>query len=104
MTKKEAIKELRDASDAEVRYGDTEHHYDEVMRRVEAFEKAIQELEKPERQHSYRKTLDNHVRWLYAGLHECARCGAQTYETFKYCPFCGAVITRRFKNASNNQS
>lgn len=44
MTNEEAIKELKDASDSEVRYGDTEHHYNEVMKRVEAFEMAIKAL------------------------------------------------------------
>lgn len=44
MTIDEAIKELKDASDSEVRYGDTEHHYNEVMKRVEAFEMAIKVL------------------------------------------------------------
>ena len=41
----EAIEELRDASDSEVRYGDTERHYDEVMKRVEALDMAIKALE-----------------------------------------------------------
>lgn len=45
MTPEEAIKELREASDSEVRYGDTEHHYDEVMKRVEALDLAIKALE-----------------------------------------------------------
>ena len=45
MTTEEAIKELRDASDSEVRYGDTEHHYNEVMKRIEAFDMAIKALE-----------------------------------------------------------
>ena len=45
MTIDEAIKELKDASDSEVRYGDTDHHYDEVMKRVEAFDLAIKALE-----------------------------------------------------------
>lgn len=45
MTNEEAIKELRDASDSEVRYGDTEYHYDKVMKRVEAFDMAIKALE-----------------------------------------------------------
>jgi hypothetical protein len=45
MTNDEAIKELKDASDSEVRYGDTKNHYDEVMRRVEAFDMAIKALE-----------------------------------------------------------
>lgn len=45
MTPEEAIKELREASDSEVRYGDTDNHYDEVMKRVEAFDMAIKALE-----------------------------------------------------------
>ncbi len=45
MTNEEAIKELREASDNEVRYGDTEHHYNEVMKRIEAFDMAIKALE-----------------------------------------------------------
>ena len=45
MTIEEAIKELRDASDNEVRYGDTDNHYNEVMKRVEAFDMAIKALE-----------------------------------------------------------
>ena len=44
MTHEEAIKEIREASDAEVRYGDMEHHYDDVMRRIEAFDMAIKAL------------------------------------------------------------
>lgn len=44
MMNEEAIKELRDASDSEVRYGDTKYHYDKVMKRVEAFDMAIQVL------------------------------------------------------------
>ena len=45
MTIDEVIKELREASDSEVRYGDTYNHYDEVMKRVEAFDLAIKALE-----------------------------------------------------------
>jgi hypothetical protein len=44
MTLDEAIKEIKDASDSEVRYGDKEHHYDEVMKRIEAFDLAIRAL------------------------------------------------------------
>ena len=44
MTNEEAIKELKEASDSEVRYGDTEHHYNEVMKRVEAYDMAIKAL------------------------------------------------------------
>lgn len=49
MTEEEAIKELREASDSEVRYGDTERHYNEVMKRVEAFDMAIKALEEVSR-------------------------------------------------------
>lgn len=45
MTAEEAIKELREASDSEVRYGDTKHHYDEVIKRVAAYDMAIKALE-----------------------------------------------------------
>ena len=45
MTIEEAIKELRDASDNEVRYGDTDNHYNEVMKRIEALDMAIEALE-----------------------------------------------------------
>jgi hypothetical protein len=45
MTIDEAIKELRNASDSEVRYGDTKNHYDKVMKRVEALDIAIKALE-----------------------------------------------------------
>lgn len=40
----EAIIEIKDASDSEVRYGDTKHHHDEVIKRVEAFDMAIKAL------------------------------------------------------------
>lgn len=59
MTTIEAIKELREASDSEVRYGDTKRHYDEVMKRVEAFDMAIKALEEisrlPENLHRERE-------------------------------------------------
>lgn len=45
MTNEEAINEIKEASDSEVRYGDTAHHYDEVMKRIEAFNMAIKALE-----------------------------------------------------------
>lgn len=45
MTPEEAIKEIRDASDAEVRYGDLEHHYDDVINRIKAFDVAIKVLD-----------------------------------------------------------
>jgi hypothetical protein len=45
MTNEEAINELKEASDSEVRYGDIKHHHDEVMKRVVAFDMAIKALE-----------------------------------------------------------
>ena len=48
MTDKEAIIEIKDASDCEVRHGDIEHHYAEIERRVEAFEMAVKALEAKE--------------------------------------------------------
>ena len=46
MTNEEAIIEIKDASDSEVRYGDTKHHHDEVVKRVEAFDMAIEALKR----------------------------------------------------------
>jgi hypothetical protein len=46
MTNEEAIKEIQDASDYEVRHGDIEHHHEDIMRRVEAFEQAVNALQK----------------------------------------------------------
>jgi hypothetical protein len=45
ITIEEAIKELKDASYSEARYGDKDNHHDEVMKRIEAFDMAIQVLE-----------------------------------------------------------
>ena len=45
ITIEDAIKELKDASDSEVRYGDVYKHYYEIMRRIEAFDMAIKVLE-----------------------------------------------------------
>lgn len=45
MTREEAIKEIRDASDLEVRHGDIDRHYKEIENRVEAFDMAIKALE-----------------------------------------------------------
>lgn len=45
MTIEEAIKELKDASYSEARYGDKVNHRDEVMKRIEAFDIAIKALE-----------------------------------------------------------
>ena len=45
MTIEEAIKELKDASYSEARYGDKDNHRDKVMKRIEAFDMAIKRLE-----------------------------------------------------------
>ena len=45
MTREEAIQEIKDASDSEVKHGDTVYHYDEVMKRVVAFGMAIKSFE-----------------------------------------------------------
>ena len=44
MTIEEAIKEIKDASYSEARYGDKDNHRDKVMKRIEAFDMAIQVL------------------------------------------------------------
>lgn len=45
ITIEEAIEELKDASYSEARYGDKDNHRDKVMKRIEAFDMAIQVLE-----------------------------------------------------------
>ena len=45
MTIEEAIKELIDASHEEVKYGDKENHYKEIMKRIDAFDIAVKSLE-----------------------------------------------------------
>ena len=45
ITIEDAIKELKDASYREARYGDKDNHHDEVMKRIEAFDMAIQVLD-----------------------------------------------------------
>jgi hypothetical protein len=68
MTNDEAIKELKDASDSEVRYGDTKNHYDEVMRRVEAFDMAIKALEaQPCEDAISREAVDKYIIKLMSG-------------------------------------
>ena len=46
MTNEEAIIEIKNASDSVVRYGDTKHHYDEVKKRVAAFDMAIEAIKR----------------------------------------------------------
>jgi NADH pyrophosphatase NudC (nudix superfamily) len=90
MTAEEAIKELRDASDNEVRYGDTEHHYNEVMKRIEAFDMAIKALE----QQPTRPT----GKWesFVEDYNKCSKCGemGKFYRIYKYCPNCGARMEK----------
>ena len=67
MTTKEAIKELKDASDSEVRYGDTKRHYDEVMKRIEAFDMAIKALEAYRAHEEFMEYLKNNPVGGYKG-------------------------------------
>ena len=67
MTTEEAIKELKDASDSEVRYGDTKRHYDEVMKRIEAFDMAIKALEAYRAHEEFMEYLKNNPVGGYKG-------------------------------------
>ena len=49
MTIEEAIKEIKDASYSEARYGDKDNHHDEVIKRIDAFDMAIKALNQLER-------------------------------------------------------
>ena len=71
MTNAEAIKEIKDASDSEVRYGDIDNHYDEVMKRVEAFEMAIKALAQQSRDCNSCKHSDNGNCAYTEECHEC---------------------------------
>jgi hypothetical protein len=78
MTNEEAIKELKDASYSEARYGDKDNHRDEVMKRIEAFDMAIQVLVQtkwipvserlPEKNGKYLVTVRNGN--VYAGVYD----------------------------------
>ena len=91
MTNEVAIKELRDASDSEVRYGDTKYHYDKVMKRVEALEMAIKALEQARPKGKWSRP--SVVAMPYSFAYECPICrqwgNIQTFEP-NYCPNCGA--------------
>lgn len=111
MTNEEAIKELKDASDSEVRYGDTKRHYDEVMKRIEAFDMAIKALE-AQHQCDIAKIAEKTATFMaehYTGkwvekedynldtYYECSKCGADyciegDILIHKYCPNCGAKM------------
>jgi DNA-directed RNA polymerase subunit RPC12/RpoP len=93
MTLDEAIKEIKDASDSEVRYGDKEHHYDEVMKRIEAFDLAIRALEQqPKTGHWIEEDMfDGEV------AYRCSKCGGlfelengtPKENEYNFCPKCG---------------
>lgn len=82
MTVKEAIEEIKNASDREVSHGDVERHFDDVMKRVEAFKMAISALEKQEG----KKPLP-HVE-----MFECENCGNVIMPYDDYCYRCGQRI------------
>lgn len=86
MTNEEAIKELREASDSEVRYGDTEHHYNEVMKRIEAFEMAIKALEQQKTGHWWARNTYPQESECW----DCSECKETVFEQTNYCPNCGA--------------
>lgn len=68
MTNEEAINELKEASDSEVRYGDIKHHHDEVMKRVVAFDMAIKALEaQPCEDCISRQAVDEYITNLLSG-------------------------------------
>lgn len=93
MKPEEAIKELRDASDNEVRYGDTEHHYNEVMKRIEAFDMAIKALEQQLKIGHWIADVD---RWgdivTTVNGYRCSECNAFNTDKDSYCPNCGAKM------------
>ena len=82
----EAIIEIKDASDSEVRYGDTKHHHEEVIKRVEAFDMAIKAL----KQQPTRPT----GKWIDIGdeglVFKCSLCGNKNTIESHFCPNCGA--------------
>ena len=93
MTPQEAVQELKDASDSEVRYGDTEYHYNDVMKRVEAFDMAIKALEQQPKRGKWIRGfgMGNTYSWFY----ECSKCGEQVKGdycgcNYNYCPYCGS--------------
>jgi predicted amidophosphoribosyltransferase len=92
MTNEEAIKELRDASDSEVRYGDTKNHYDKVMKRVEALDLAIKALEQQRPKGRWLEQKDIHKH--HYGWSFCSECGAflMSSDGANYCSCCGAKM------------
>ena len=91
MTNEEAIKELREASDSEIRYGDTERHFKEIMKRIEAFNMAIKALEPQPKTGKWEKYVDDYKK--------CSKCGelVKSYHSYKYCPKCGCVMKGEFE-------
>lgn len=96
MTPQEAIQELKDASNSEVRYGDTEHHYDEVMKRVEAFDMAIKALEQQpktgrwiviRKEYEFMGSVVNEAQGC-----KCSNCDWIVKLKSDFCPNCGAKM------------
>lgn len=107
MIPEEAIIELRDASDNEVRYGDTEHHYNEVMKRIEALDIAIKALEQqPKTGHWIEKedcNLDIYYDCSECGESFCLIDGTPTDNLYNYCPNCGAKMVETRMAESEEQ-
>jgi hypothetical protein len=84
MTNEEAINELKEASDSEVRYGDIKHHHDEVMKRVVAFDMAIEALEQqPCEDCISREAVDEYITNLLSGyLYDEERTRLEDLTTF----------------------
>lgn len=82
MITEEAIKELREASDSEVRYGDTDNHYDEVMKRVEAFDMAIKALEEVSRlpENLHREREQAYMNGYYDGKRNAMKIKKSAYD------------------------
>jgi DNA-directed RNA polymerase subunit RPC12/RpoP len=92
MTNEEAIKEIKDASDSEVRYGDKDNHYDKVMKRVEAFEMAIKALKQQPKVGKWIRRPDRASDIEY----RCSECGkiqfADDTNELNYCCNCGSKM------------
>lgn len=88
MTNEEAIIEIKDASDSEVRYGDTKHHHEEVIKRVAAFDMAIEALKSRPTSRWSRQTD------TYHDYYECENCGIGVGldDVRNFCPNCGAKM------------
>lgn len=93
MTREEAIEEIKDASDGEIRHGDYEHHPDLIERRVEAFFMAIQALSQ-ERESGEWIPIPYELDCQSDA--ECSLCHGQFINAIRYdyCPYCGAYMKK----------